>query len=262
MVKNTAAAGEASDANVEAILHRIALRYPQELVATQLSDVKRIAFHIRLVRDHISPRGSLCDIGGGIGLFSVGCAALGMNVTLIDDFADEVNERYGPSILDLHREYGVKIAVSNVLESPPQLEPTSLDAVTSFDVIEHFHHSPKPLLRSMVNALSPGGIILIGTPNSVNLRKRVLGLVGKTHWSDFDLWYNRSTFRGHVREPRVDDLLAIARDLELVEVRIFGRNWLGADSTNPAVRVATRLTDGLLLRRPSLCSNIYLLGSR
>lgn len=250
------------DDHLEAILRKIALRYPRNLVAIQLSDVRRIAFHIRLIRERIPPHGSVCDIGGGVGLFSLGCAALGMNVLLIDDFADDVNERYGPSVLDLHREYGVRIVTSDVLDAPPRLEPSSLNAVTSFDVIEHLHHSPRPLLRSMVNALSPRGTFLMATPNSANLRKRVMGVLGRTRWSDFDSWYNQPVFRGHVREPDVNDLRAIAHDLDLAEVRIFGRNWLGYENSSRTVRVATRLADGLLARRASLCSNLYLLGVR
>ena len=55
----------------------------------------------------------LCDIGGGIGLYSIGCAGYGFKrAVLADDFNDPVNHEVGDSILDLHRGYGVEV-VSN-----------------------------------------------------------------------------------------------------------------------------------------------------
>lgn len=262
LVNAEIAARATQDDHLEDILRNIALQYPPDLVAAQLSDVNRIAFHIRLIRERIPDHAAVCDVGGGVGLFSIGCAALGMDVLLIDDFADNLNERYGSSILDLHRRNGVQIITSDVLEAPPRLKPASLNAVTSFDVLEHLHHSPRPLLRSMVEALLPGGTFLIATPNCANLRKRVMGVFGKIQWSEFDSWYNEPTFRGHVREPDINDLRAVAHDLKLEQVRLFGRNWLGYENTSPLVRMATWLADDLLVRRPSLCSNLYLLGIR
>jgi SAM-dependent methyltransferase len=248
--------------DVIALLRDLARRYPPGLVDDQLRDVPRIAFHIQLVLANTPSNGSVCDIGGGLGLFSVACAALGMRTVLVDDFADEVNDRYGDSPLDLHRAYGVELVRANVLESPPLFSRGSLDAVTSFDAIEHFHHSPRPLLHSMLAALPSHGLLLISTPNSVNLRKRLASLAGKTKWSDFDSWYNRDLFRGHVREPDVEDLLRIALDLGLVGSRIIGRNWLGHHSNVASIRIATRVFDRVLQMRPALCSNIYLLGRR
>ena len=72
-------------------------------------------------------------------------------------------------------------------------------------------------------------------------------------------WYESERFRGHVREPSVADLRYIARDMGLSRVRIIGRNWQGY-AGRPGVRALTHLADPLLKLRPSLCSNIYLLG--
>ena len=68
-------------------------------------------------------------------------------------------------------------------------------------------------------------------------------------------------FRGHVREPDVEDLHYIARDMQLAQVEIFGRNWAGYLGGR-AVRTLTRLLDPLLQRRPSLCSDLYLVGRK
>ena len=75
-------------------------------------------------------------------------------------------------------------------------------------------------------------------------------------------WYDRPVFRGHVREPIVGDLLYIARDMGLVDVTIMGRNWLAYQARNPKVRRAAPYVDRILQRRPTLCSDIYLLGRK
>ena len=166
----------------------------------------------------------------------------------------------GSSVLDLHRAYGVEIIQADLIDQGPDLPPESLDAVTSFDSMEHWHGSPKRLFHNCIRALRPGGMFLVGTPNCVNLRKRLTVPLGFGKWSSMQHWYEQPVFRGHVREPDVADLLYIARDLGLVGVRIIGRNWAGYASARRALRVATSLADRALRWRPSLCSDIYLSG--
>ena len=84
---------------IEGILEDVARIYPSKLIDDQLGDIPRIAFNIRLALNGADPRAiSVCDIGGGVGLFSVGCAALGMNALIVDDFAAPVNRRVGDSV--------------------------------------------------------------------------------------------------------------------------------------------------------------------
>src|SRR3712207_1446801 len=108
-VASTDRHNDVDSVRLEGLLRSIAMKYPRELVPYQLADVQRIAFHIALVLLHKGKDVTVCDVGGGIGLFSVGCAAVGMRTILIDDFDDAVNHRYGPSVLDLHRSYGVEV---------------------------------------------------------------------------------------------------------------------------------------------------------
>jgi hypothetical protein len=63
-----------------------------------------------------------------------------------------------------------------------------------------------------------------------------------------------------VREPDVDDLLYIARDMKLIDVRVTGRNWLGYRSRFKPVRIVTPLADHVIRAFPSLCSDLYLTG--
>lgn len=254
--------GEKQRADIPALLHHIADEYPEGLRAAEKADVDRIAFHLSTVIGEIGARGVLCDIGGGIGLFSVGAAALGMQAILVDDFGDDVNSVHGQAALAAHRRHGVRVVSADATTDDLGFAEESLDAVTSFDSIEHWHSSPKPVFHRLMRALRPGGVFFIGVPNCVNLRKRISVPLGSGKWSVMEDWYERETFRGHVREPDVGDLRYIARDLNLRNVRIFGRNWLGRGSRRAWVRAVAPLADGTLSVFPSLCSNIYLLGRK
>ncbi|WP_165942586.1 bifunctional 2-polyprenyl-6-hydroxyphenol methylase/3-demethylubiquinol 3-O-methyltransferase UbiG [Micromonospora sp. KC721] len=242
-------------------LERLASRYPPQWRRQMAYEVQRQTFHVGLVAS-LAPGGVLADVGGGTGMFSVGCAAVGMSATLIDDFADPSNESGTDELLDLHRSVGVKIEVRDVVRDGLGLDPESTDVITTFDSMEHWHHSPKRLFAEVLAALRPGGWFLLGVPNCVSLRKRITVPLGRGKWSSMADWYERPVFRGHVREPDVDDLRYIARDMGLTEVRILGRNWLGRAHPRPVIRTLTPLVDRALRLRPSLCSDLYLLGRR
>jgi predicted RNA methylase len=101
---------------IERILEGVARSYSSNLIANQLADIPRIAFNIKLALDGADPRTtSICDIGGGLGLFSTGCAALGMKTLLVDDFADPINHIVGESVFVVHKKYGVRILSRNVV---------------------------------------------------------------------------------------------------------------------------------------------------
>ncbi len=119
---------------------------------------------------------------------------------------------------------------------------------------------PKRLM--IVHELRAGGRFVIGVPNCVNLRKRITVPLGYGKWSSFDEWYGNPLFRGHVREPDVADLRAIASDMKLQNVRIVGRNWLGFASANPIVRSFTKAIDVPLRAFPALCADIYLVAEK
>jgi len=243
-------------------LEALARAYPAALVEHELQDVPRIAHHARLVLERCGTGARVCDVGGGIGMLAPALAGLGAHVTLVDDFADPVNAAVGGSVLDLHRARGVVVIRRDVVEEGLELEPQSLDCVTSFDSLEHWHHSPRPLLQSLVAALRPSGWLILGAPNRVNARKRLTTPFGRNEWSPFAEWYEPARFRGHVREPTTGELRHIATDLGLEAVTVWGRNWLGLTAGSAAVRAISRLADRPLRLAPSLCSDIYVAGRK
>jgi SAM-dependent methyltransferase len=246
---------------IAARLRQIVADYPAALQAAQSGDVARIAFHLSLLSG--LPEGArVADVGGGVGLFSPGAQALGLNATLVDDFRDAVNLEHGETALQAHRKAGVQVIPRDVVVEGVHFPPESLDAVTSFDSIEHWHHSPRKLLHQLVSALKPGGLFVLGAPNCVNMRKRITVPWGRGSWSGFDEWYEQPVFRGHVREPDVRDMRRIARDLELRDVRVFGRNWQGRASNSGLIRAMTAIFDLPLRLRAGWCSDLYLVGKK
>ena len=245
----------------------MAAEYPAEMVAAQRRDIPRITFHIQAAIE-VAPSKPLneltiCDLGGGIGLFSVGCAVAGFGrVVLVDDFGDAVNRSVGDGVLKLHVTDGVQVFSRDIVDVGMNGLPEKLDVVTSFDSMEHWHRSPKALFRQVAARLTPDGGFLLGVPNNVNLRKRISVPFGYGQWSSMQDWYEPDQFRGHVREPNVADLRYIAKDMGLDEVKVFGRNWLGRGSSNGAIRWCTRIIDRPLSMFPSLCSDIYMSGRK
>jgi SAM-dependent methyltransferase len=252
-----------TEAGVVPVLMRIADSYPPAIVAVQgYIDVPRNAFNLSLLFP--LPRGArIGDIGGGLGLFSPGCAALGFEVTLVDDFRDAWQKAAMEEILDrVHRRFGVRIVNRDVVSDGVEFDPESFDAFTVFDTMEHWHNSPKRMFHQLMTALKPGGLFIVSGPNCVNLRKRLTVPFGVGKWTAMRDWYEVEQFRSHVREPDVDDLRYIAADLGLRNIEIMGRNWSGYRSRFRAARIITPLIDRLLRFRPSLCSDIYLVGRK
>ncbi len=247
--------------NIKETLRSIALKYPKDLVEDQIRDLDRIAYHIGLVMERKGKDIKIADIGGGIGLFSVGCAAQGMRAVLVDDFEDEINQQVGLSILEIHKSYGVEVVCKDVMEEHIGLEPQSIDVITCFETMEHWHHSPKRLFHSLKTSIKPGGLFILGVPNCVDLKKRLMVPFGYGRWSAMRDWYERQVFRGHVREPDVNDLIYIAKDMDLKEVEILGRVWTGYAGSRRIFRFCGIMADRVLRLRPSLCSTLYLIGS-
>jgi 2-polyprenyl-3-methyl-5-hydroxy-6-metoxy-1,4-benzoquinol methylase len=246
------------------ILVQEAERFPQQLRPYQIADVPRSAFHVRLVLERCGPGSRVADIGGATGLFSIGCALHGMRCALVDDFRDEdLSESEYRSALQRHEALGIEVIVRDVMGGLG-LEPQSFDAVACFETLEHLHGRVSTVVGCMVEALRPGGFLILSGPNAVNLRKRVMVPLGRSNWSSFDSWFIPGPFRSHVREPTVSDFQAIAERLSLHDAQILGRNWLGYERLGQTRRgwyVATVL-DRVLRRWPQLSSNIYLIARK
>lgn len=218
--------------------------------------IARSAFDITTVTDRVGADITVVDIGGGLGLFSLGMAKLGANSILVDDFAWLRAQPFGKATFALLERHGVRVIERDVIADGLGVDEP-LHAVTNFHFMEHAHNSPKKLFRDVAARLAPGGVFVHGGPNCVNLRKRITVPLGRGQWSTMQVWYETPAFRGHVREPDVATLRYIATDLGLVSHEIFGRNFLAAARPGRLGQLY-RAVDPVLRRWPGLCSDIYL----
>lgn len=248
--------------NTEKLIESIIREYPAKIAEAQMTQRDRYAFEVDLAVARTPKGGRIVDVGGGWGTFALGCAARGLDATLIDDFRDSgfyIAEDM-TAMRRVYDKYGLHVISRDVVSDNLDFPDASLDTVTIFDSLEHWHNSPKKVLHRVNKIVKRGGTLILGVPNCVNLRKRITVPLGRGKWSQMADWYEQDVFRGHVREPDVDDLRYIARDIRLDDVRILGRNWSGHCSASKLIRTVTPFVDRLLQLKPSLCSDLYMIG--
>jgi len=235
------------------LLTALAGLYPDGLRSEQLADVERNAFHLERA---FAPGAAIADLGGGLGTFSLGCAALGMRAWVLDDFGDLLHRFYDLQKIGLHQELEVEVVTTPIRRWGEHFDDESLDIVTCFDGIEHWLHSPQSVFAEAHRVLRPGGTLLIGSANAARLGNRLGALFGRASGASFEQWYYPPEFRGPVREPVLGDLLRVVRELGFERQAVWGRNWRGY-----AQRGLRRRLHGawerLLHPVPTLCGAVY-----
>ena len=231
-------------------------RFPAPLRPSLRAQLPRILFEAGLVGP--APRGAgavrLVDLGAGLSLLPLACAHLGWQVTCVDD----LHQEYAGYAFEVHRALGISVEQADLLSwSPPTGVP--LHAAVCIDVLEHLHHSPRPLFSRVAAALAPGGRLLLGAPNAVNLRKRLSVPLGMSAWSRLPDWWGPDRFHGHVREPTLPELRWMVQALGLRVEGVYGRNFAGL-SQGRLTRLAARLFDLPLRALPQLASDLYVVG--
>jgi SAM-dependent methyltransferase len=210
---------------------------------------------------------AVLDLGGGFATHNLLLAEDGQPVTVVDAFSAYWGSKRGSDpamLLALLAEAGVRTIEADLTCWDPvqAFAPASLDVVFTAHALEHFHASPLRLLREAVSRVRAGGRLVIAVPNAVNLRKRIAVLRGRTNLPAFDEFFlQEGPFRGHVREYCVNDLHRLAEVLDVSDVEVYGKNWLGmarAEGMLPPSLLA--LVDRALQLVPGLCSDLYLVA--
>ena len=144
----------------------------------------------------------LLDIGCGPMNITAGFAKCGFRCFAADDLSDPWhlvgdNRR---KIEDFARSMRIEFYLQDASYRIP-FENETFDVVLLNSVIEHLHESPRELLNAAFGFLKTGGVLLVTMPNSVNLRKRIRVLSGRSNYPSVrDVYSSRGTWRGHVRE--------------------------------------------------------------
>jgi 2-polyprenyl-3-methyl-5-hydroxy-6-metoxy-1,4-benzoquinol methylase len=122
-----------------------------------------------LAAQHGGSTRTLIDVGAGFGTFCEEVIELGVYDRVI---AVEPE----PHLAATCRSKGIE-----TVEAPIELAelPDDIDAITSFEVIEHLH-SPEAFLRRCAEVLAPGGLISVTCPNVKGFDVVVLGELSAT----------------------------------------------------------------------------------
>jgi 2-polyprenyl-6-hydroxyphenyl methylase/3-demethylubiquinone-9 3-methyltransferase len=126
------------------------------------------------------------DVGCGAGLLCEPLARLGAAVTGVDAAAENVEAARAHAA-------GMGLAIDYHAGDLAHLDLGRFDLVTALEVIEHVADKPA-FLAALVQALTPGGLMVLSTPNRtpqsrlllVDVAER-LGAIprGTHHWRDF-----------------------------------------------------------------------------
>lgn len=178
-----------------------------------------------------APGGALCDVGGSVSAYLVVAHLLGTRVTVVDTlpyaddpagsapgFTEEVRAR-----LRLFDRLGIAVERTDVFETP--LPAAQYDVAVAFETIEHFAHSPKPVLAAMAASLKPQGRLCLSTPNIARFEMRMRLLAGRTPHERFVPFFETAgPFLGHHREYTLSEFRALPGLLGLDPVEVFAVN--------------------------------------
>jgi SAM-dependent methyltransferase len=198
-------------------------KFPFKDYMTSGSRIKRVYLNIvKSVARHLQPGSRILDFGSGPCDKSAALHFLGYQCTAYDDLEDDWHKLHDnrEKIMSFAKDCGVNFKMATDRSLP--FEKNSFDMIMLNSVIEHLHDSPRELLNNLLEFATPGGLLFITVPSAVNIRKRIAVLLGKSNLTRFEEFYwDDDPWRGHVREYVKDDLIKLARylNLEIIEIR-------------------------------------------
>ena len=175
----------------------------------------------QVVLRYLRPGSRVLDFGSGPCDRTALLSALGFDCTAYDDLADEWHKQQGvkEAIFAFAEQSGIDFRLANA--GPLPFEPLQFDMVMMHNVLEHLHDSPRDLVLDLLGTAKPESLFFATVPNAVNIRKRVCVVLGKTNHIQFEKYYwSPYPWRGHIREYTRNDLVKLARylDLEVLEL--------------------------------------------
>jgi SAM-dependent methyltransferase len=243
---------------VRSLILEVRKKMPPALWTDMPEMIAKDVLHVQLT---YVPNGRLIDLGGGYSPMSAVLAMLGMDVTVVDTFASTsfYNQFSAQELCDILQSYGVKLVKADLREYDPAtvFEPNSVDTVDCFGTIYFFN--PRQLLDRCMQVLKPGGKLVVECNNAASLLRRIRILLGRHNTNTFqDYFFHDAQLRFWLK----GDLRTLAGYLKLSEYHLLGRNWSLYQSRKrlpiPVLRLADRAVRGV----PSLCNDIYLIGTK
>ncbi len=227
---------------------------------------------------NINSRNRLIDLGAGFSTLPIILRHLGFDVCVADQYqtlTGGMTEIYTPEVVNLLTNYfrniGVNIYDFDIQKGNFPFDDESFDIVTSFQAVEHFFHTPRFMFAEVFRILKPGGIVIVATPNAVNLRKRLSVVFGRTNYYDFGYYWNAPIYMGHIREPTLDELKEYFLRSGFVIESYSGRNFMGMIALLKSAKRTSRMLGKIIQRThavkllekfPTLCSDIHVVGRK
>jgi len=115
----------------------------------------------------------------------------------------------GEEVLRLTNRTLPTVAIWDLLTQDLPIRTESVHVVLFLATIEHLRDSPKSVLEEFRRILKRGGILIIDTPNVLELRKRIMLLLGKQIMPSIQFVYHSTFHSGHHREYTLDDLVKV-----------------------------------------------------
>jgi 2-polyprenyl-3-methyl-5-hydroxy-6-metoxy-1,4-benzoquinol methylase len=158
------------------------------------------------------PAGRLLDIGCGNGSFSAGFLGAGFKVTGIDMTGEQIVAA---------RARGLDARVHDLSSGPLPFPDGSFEVAFAGEVIEHIVDTTA-FLSEVRRVLTPGGCVVLTTPNLASAENRMRLLLGfYPIWTEFRL----EGGQGHVRSYTRKTLVRHLRETGFTVERVKG-NWV------------------------------------
>ena len=172
--------------------------------------------------------GRLLDIGAGPLVKAALFARLGFECYACDDYLDSWHRRENrlAQLQQFALDSNIVLHVHPAGDYTIPFPVNSFDVVSILDVIEHLHESPRDILNAAGRQLRPGGLLLVTMPNSVNLKKRLKVLAGRSNYVDALAFFRSSgQWRGHVREYTLAETALVIKiaGFSIVQASTFDR---------------------------------------
>ncbi len=216
------------------------------------------AYICNLVSQRLLPGGGrVLDVGAGSCDKTGVVARMGYECEACDDLEDPWHqlEDNRSRIRAFAQAMGVTLHEGKAEDLLPGLGP--FDLVMLNDIIEHLHESPRDLLNLSIACLREGGWCVITMPKSVNLRKRLSVLFGRTNYPPaIQFFESKGRWRGHVREWTPAETGGLLRWMGLVSVTVETfHGMLGRKLPSPLLQaVYGVLTSMAPSTRDSICA--------
>jgi SAM-dependent methyltransferase len=169
-------------------------------------NVVRVVRVVELLRRRGFSGGELLEVGAWFGSFALALRRLGYSVVACDRYSS-----YGDafdSYIELMEGEGIRIVSTNRDGELDQIGALGrFDVVLAGAVIEHVPHTPRHLFETLYDAVRPGGLLALDTPNLARYWNRRALARGDTVFQPVeDQYLSEPPWEGHHREYTAREL--------------------------------------------------------